>query len=139
MRLRPLSSERRAASVVELALLSPFLVSLFLGMFEISRGILVKESLSNAANRAARVASIPGRSNTDVIPAITEVMTAAGLSGCTSTIRVNGAVADVSTAKKGDRVSVQVSVPVSNVYWLSSTFLDRTQTLSETVVMMRQG
>ncbi|MFO0927332.1 MAG: TadE/TadG family type IV pilus assembly protein [Gemmataceae bacterium] len=138
MRFRPLS-HRRAASVVELALLLPFLVSLLLGMFEISRGILVKEAIINAANRAARTASIPGRNNSDVTPGVAEVLSAAGITGYTVTVRVNGAVADASTAVRGDRVSVQVSVPVARVYWLSGTYLPTTQTLSETVTMMRQG
>lgn len=139
MYLRPSRHRRPAASVVELALLLPFLSGVFLGMFEISRGILVKEVLSNAAHRCTRLASIPGKSNASVTPGAAEVMTAAGITGYTVTIRVNGTEADVSTATAGDRVSVQVSVPVANVYWLSARFLPGDQTLSETVVMMRQG
>jgi Flp pilus assembly protein TadG len=140
MRPRPARCQsRRAAAAVEFAVLLPFLAALLLGMFEVSRVLLVKETLSNAAQQACRTGSHPGTSSSQVTADVDAVMTAAGFSGYTVTILVNDVVADVSTAQRYDKVSVKVAIPVSQVFWVSTIFFSGTTVESETVVMMRQG
>jgi Flp pilus assembly protein TadG len=135
----PARSPHRAAAVVEFALVAPFFVAALLGMFEISRAILVKEVLSNAAQRAARTGSRPGTSNTDLTQDVDAVLSASGISGYSTTILVNDVSVDVNTAVRYDKVSVKVAVPASNVFWVSTFFLTGSTVESETVVMMRQG
>src|SRR5262249_42623881 len=130
---------RRAAAAVEFALVLPFLSVVMLGMFEISRAILVKETLSNAAQQACRTASRQGASNSEVTQEVADVMNTAGIHGYSVTIQVNDVAADVATAVRGDKTSVKVSVPVSQVFWVSTIFLSATTVESETVAMMRQG
>ncbi len=136
MRLR---RKRPAAAAVEFALVLPFLVTAFLGIFEVGRALLVKEALSNAAQRACRTASQAGKSNSDVTDDIADTLSAAGLSGYSSTIQVNGASGDVGTAQRNDKVSVKVSVPASQVFWISTYFVTGSAVESETVVMLKQS
>ncbi len=133
------SLPRQAAAAVEFALVLPILSVLLLGMFEISRVLLVKEMLSNAAQQACRTAAKPGTANSDVTSEVDTVMSNAGLSGYSVTIQVNGTTTDVSGASRYDKVSVKVGVPVSQVFWVSTLFISGSTVESETVVMMRQG
>lgn len=130
---------RRGAAVVEFALVLPFIVAAFLGMFEISRAILVKEALGNAAQRACRTASLTGKTNTDVTQDVDDILTAAGISGYSVTVQVNDVTKDVQTAARNDKVSVKVSVPASKVFWVSTFFIAGTVVESQTVTMLRQG
>jgi Flp pilus assembly protein TadG len=132
-------SQRRGACAVEFAILAPFLGILVLGMLELGRGLMVKEMLSDASQKACRTAALPGKSNTDVQSEVDNIMLDNGVTGYSTTILVNGAVADVSTANRFDQVSVKVSVPVSQVFWTTTFFLTSKMVESETVVMMRQG
>src|SRR5690242_19113781 len=87
---------RRGGAAVEFALVAPFLVTVLLGMFEISRAILVKETLSNAAQQGCRTGSHPGTANSDISTDVDNVMSGAGLNGYTVTIQVNGTAGDVT-------------------------------------------
>lgn len=130
---------RPAQATVEFALVLPFLVTAFLGIFEIGRGLLVKEALSNAAHRACRTASQAGKVNADVTQDVDDVLTAAGLSGQTVTVLVNDSATALGTAKRYDKISVKVSIPVANVFWLTTYFVKFDQVESQTVVMCREG
>src|SRR5262249_32226418 len=114
---------RRPAAAVELALVAPFLVAAFLGIFEVGRALLVKESLSNAAQRACRTASLPAKANSDVNQDVQDVLSAAGITGYSTTVLVNGTAGEVGTATRNDKISVQVSVPASQVFWLTTYFV----------------
>jgi Flp pilus assembly protein TadG len=135
----PAQPRRRGGAAVEFALVSPFLVAVLLGMFEISRAILVKETLSDAAQQGCRTASHTGMANSNVTADVNNVMSAAGFSGYTVTILVNGTAGDVANAQRYDQVSVKISVPDSQVFWVSTFFIPGNTVESETVVMMRQG
>jgi Flp pilus assembly protein TadG len=137
MRIR--SRPRTAAAIVEFALVLPILTALLLGMFEISHAIRAKESLSNAAQRACRMGSWAGTTNDDLLPEVSDVMAEAGFSGQVVTVLVNDAPGDVMTARKGDKISVRVSVPTAKVFWLATVFITAPTIESETVVMVRQG
>jgi Flp pilus assembly protein TadG len=136
---------RHGAAAVEFALLAPFIVYLVLGALEVSRGIMVKGVLSDAARRGCRT-GIQGlysgskTTNTQVINDIDAVLTANNIptADVTHYIAVNGNTSkDVSAAVRGDQISVKVSVPSVDIAWTTSIFLSR-DTESETIVMMRQ-
>jgi Flp pilus assembly protein TadG len=136
---RRLSRGRLAAAAVEFALVLPFLATILLGMFEISRAILIRELLSDAAQSASRRASLPGKTNADVTAQVDMIMSANNIQGYSTTILVNGAAMDVSYAQRYDQVSVKVSVPVPQVFWVGTLFITNKMIESETVAMMRQG
>jgi Flp pilus assembly protein TadG len=131
---------RRAAAVVEFALLAPFITTLMLGMIEIGHAVMVKETLSNAVQKGCRTGAQPGASTAQVQADVDNIMnTDNGLSGYTTSILLNGVNTDVSAGVLNDQISVKVTIPVSSFVWTTSFFLPTTDFESETVVMLRQG
>lgn len=136
---RPSRALRRGVAALEFAVIAPFLAALTVGMIEIGRGLIVKEALSGASQKACRTGVLPGKSNSDVQSEVDNIMSDLGVTGYNTTILVNGTAVDVSTATRFDQISVKVAVPVSQVFWMTTFFLTQQSLESETVVMMRQG
>ena len=140
---RPASSSpsagRRAVAAVELAVVAPFIVTLILGMVEIGHGIAVKESLSDAAQKACRTGTKPGKTTADAQAEVDNIMQDLNVTGYTTTILLNGQQVDIKDAVHNDQISVKVSVPVSQIYWTTTFFLPVQDLESETVIMLRQG
>lgn len=111
---------RSGASAVEFALVIPVFLALIFGMAEIGRGFMVTHLLNSAARNGCRTGILSGKSNSDVTTAVTNSLSGQGISGTTTTVKVNGSVADVSTAASGDEISVTVSVSGSSVSWLGT-------------------
>jgi len=147
-RVRP--RQRRGAAVVECALVTPLLALLLLGMFELGRAMMAKESLCNAARKGCRTGIQPQYGNCEITNDCTNVMRNSGYDVTTFdppnlgaiTISVkdpNGNVlADALDAPPGSKVSVQVSIPVSSVLWTSSNFLTGSMLQSDVMIMMKQ-
>jgi Flp pilus assembly protein TadG len=133
---------RRAAAAVEFALVAPILATIIVGMFETSRGFMVKMALNDAARKGCETGTLSLASNASITSDVNDVLTDNGIStsAATITILVNGLAKDASTAKQNDKVSVQVSVSTSKVSWTTTyLFLTSATIQSETVVMLRRG
>src|SRR5262249_22171813 len=141
---------RRGAVVVELAAVSLFLLTIMLGMFELSRAMMVKQALTAAARKGARTGILHLYGNTQIQADATNIMQDAGF-GTTKfnpptigsiTITVtdpNGnLLTDALDAPSGSTISVQVSIPVSSFAWVSTVFLKASTMESDAVVMMKQ-
>lgn len=107
------SSRRNGASTVEMALVSPVLFAIVFGLFEIAYGYMVHHLIQDAARQGCRVGVCYGETNTDVTTKINTLLQAEKIAGTTTKIMVNGAVANVSSAKSGDQVTVQITIPAS--------------------------
>ncbi|HET9812570.1 MAG TPA: TadE/TadG family type IV pilus assembly protein [Sphingomicrobium sp.] len=84
--LRPLARDERGASIIELALVAPFLGSLLIGMVDLSRGYSEKLQLEQAAQRAIEKA-MNGEKSTDLFNTLkTEGATAAGVNASAVTV-----------------------------------------------------
>jgi len=132
---------RRGIVAAEFALFLPLLGTLMIGMFEVGRGILVKEVLCDAARQGARTAALPNTSTADVQAEVTGILKDQGVtsSKVKVTVLVNDKEADAAKAVRNDKVSVSVSVPTADVAWTSSFFFLGNQALQSGVVtMMRQ-
>jgi Flp pilus assembly protein TadG len=132
---------RRGIAAVEFAVLAPFLATLMLGMFELTRGIMVKQLLNDAARKACRTGIQPQKANSDVIAEVNNILSDNGVpaADATITIQVNGVTIDCSTAKQNDKVSVKVAIPTSDTFWAGEYFLKSTSIESDYVTMMRQN
>jgi Flp pilus assembly protein TadG len=144
--------ERRlGTAVVEFALLSPLLGMIMMGMFELGRAMMVKNTLSDASRKACRTGIKRDKGNSDINAEVTNVMSDNGytltqfnpptVGAITITVTdPNGnPLADSLDAPSGTIVSVQVAIPVSSTTWVPPVFLGSGATLeSETVVMMKQ-
>lgn len=134
--------KRKGAAVVELAVVTPFLAMLVLGVCELGQSLRVSSILAEAGRNACTAAASPGGSNSQVTSQVTTSLANAGLNADSAsvTVYVNGvAGADVSAANRLDKVTVSVSVPWKSVnlsgtsaYFMSST------TLSNTTTMLKQ-
>ena len=129
---------RRAAAVVEFAVVAPLLFALVLGIIEFGRAMMVLELLNNAARAGCRAGVLGGSSNTDVNSAITTALTGSGVNSPSTTIDVNGSQADVSTSQTGDTISVTVSVGADAVTWLPVPQFLGGKTLTGIVAMRRE-
>jgi Flp pilus assembly protein TadG len=151
---------RWGIAATELAMVAPLLGTIFVGMMELSRGVSVKETLSNAARKGCRTGIQRNTSSTDIFNDCVNIMRDNGFDSTTFnpappvnpnnrttyvgtvTISVtdpNGnTLTDALGAPQGSQVTVQVSIPISSVMWVTSFFLTQTELESETMVMMKQ-
>src|SRR5262249_28390799 len=141
------SKLRRAIAAVELAALAPLFGTIIVGMVELSRGMMAKETLSNAARKGCRTGIQRDKSSTDAYNDSLNIMTDNSYdstlfnpqnpSGSTSgtiigtiTITVTdpggNTLTDALNAPSGSSVSVQVGIPASSVNWVSNFFLQNT-------------
>lgn len=125
---------RRGASAVEMALVSPVLVTLLLGMIEGTRLGMVTQLLTTAAREGCRVAVLDGMTQTDVQDRIDAVLTGSGISVDTVTPTCTSPYTWTS-APSGTAITVSLSIPYSQVSWLklSSFFNDATINTSATM------
>lgn len=137
---RPCRHRRFGIATVEFALVAPVLIVLVLGMLEMARGMMVKGYLSDAARRSCRNAILPTGSNAGITTDVSKVLADHNIDAkyASVVVQVNDKTADAGTAVQYDKISIKVSVPVSQVAWLTPLFLKGSNIESETVVMMRQ-
>jgi hypothetical protein len=140
---------RPAVAAVEFAVLLPVLVTFALGMFELARGIQVKQVLNDTARRCCRQAVLPAATNNGVLLEYESAFNNGGLNpnwgvlkiqvGPVSTLPLTQTSAQVNKARSGlDYVQIQVSVPVSKIFWVSEIFLTSKTIESEAVTMLKQ-
>lgn len=141
---------RKAIAAVEMALIAPILVTLALGMFELSRGVQVREILTGAARKGCRTGIIHQYGNSDITNDVTNAMQDNGFDttlfnppnigsiNITVTDPNGNVLSDSLDAPPGSTVSVQVVIPTSSVNWVSSFFLTANMVESDAIVMMKQ-
>jgi Flp pilus assembly protein TadG len=132
--------KRCGSAAVELAVIAPLLAVIVMGMVEMSRAMMAKVILNDAARKACRTGILPTGSNSTITTEVTNILSDNNISGtsATVTIQVNGNTTDANTAVQNDKVSVKVSVPYTQFAWTPCVFLGNATIESETVVMMRQ-
>ncbi len=144
------SPARRAIAAVEMAVLLPVLAAIMLGMFELGRALMVKQTLTDAARKGCRTGIIHQYGNVDIINDATDVMRdngfdvtkfnppAIGSITITVTDPNGNTLADALDAPPGSTVSVQVSIPVSSFTWGTTIYLSGNVLDSDQIVMMKQ-
>ena len=129
---------RRGAAAVEFALLSPLLVALLLGVWEVGRLIQVNQILSNAAREGGRQASTGLLSNSQVQTVVLQYLQRAGLPTANATVTVTNVTSssrDATAAQQLDQFRVTVTIPVADIKWVAlSLITTSSSTLSATTV-----
>ncbi len=126
---------RRGAAAVEFALVAPIFFALILGTVEVGRLIMVQHILTNASREGARLAVLEGTTLSEVQTALDDYMANSSISGASLTVTPSS----LSNAVSGGPITVTVSVPFSQVSWISSPWLLREMTLSASTLMRREG
>lgn len=152
--------KRRGVAVVEFAVIAPLFWILIVGMFEVSRALMVKEILTDAARKSCRTAILPGASWNDVANGaagseiydimvtdngfnwanVTPTIVVTDTSGNATTLTTGDPYNVLQNASWGYTISVKVSIPASATSWGPGyLFIPATEIESESMVMMRQG
>lgn len=141
---------RSAVAAVEMAFIVPILGLIALGMFELSRGVMVRQILTGAARKGCRTGIIHQYGNSNIVSDATNVMQDNGFDSSLFNPPTIGAInitvtdpngnslPDALDAPPGSTVSVQIVIPATSVNWVSSYFLTSGMAESDTVVMMKQ-
>jgi Flp pilus assembly protein TadG len=116
--LVPRDKKRAGTTLVEFAVVIPIFLLFVFGLIEVGRAFMVTHVLTNAARAGCRQGILESSATSDVNATVSSLLTAQGIKGATTTVTVNGVVADVSTAKPSDDITVKVSAPVSSITWV---------------------
>jgi Flp pilus assembly protein TadG len=111
-------ARRRGATLVEFVLVAPLFFALTLGIFEMARGLMVEQLVTDAARIGCRVGMVENRSTQAITTAVDGFLPGAGITGYTTTVQVNEAVTDAVNAQAGDEITVTVSVPTNKISWV---------------------
>jgi Flp pilus assembly protein TadG len=112
--IRRSQRKRRGAAAVELAVVSPLLVLFILGIIEMGQAISVRQALLDTARGACRLATLEGSTNEKVLAEISKAMAVAGISAFEPKISPT----PLSSASKGQYVTVEISTDFSEISWL---------------------
>ena len=126
--------QRRAAAVVEFAIVAPLFFLLVFGMIEYGRMVMVQQIITNASREGARQAVLDGATATEVDNAVTDFLEESSIAGGEVTI----VPADPTTASYGDPITVTVSIAFSEVSWLPSPMYLGGQELTASTAMRRE-
>lgn len=123
----------RAVAIVEFAVVSMLMLTIVFGIIEYGYVFMVRQSLTNAARDACRVAVLQTTQApyTEVYTRVDELMAPTGLSGYT--------VALTHSTSTDPTESVQVSIPFADVSLLGNFFGPRTGNLRGTCSMRKEG
>jgi Flp pilus assembly protein TadG len=132
------AAPRRGAAVAEFAVLAPVLFMVVFGCIEFGRAMMVGQLVNNAARTGCRQGVLTGKSTSDIQTAVNSSLTSTGVLGGQVQILVNGVSTDASTAARGDRVEVRVSVPAAQNSWLPGLSFLGGYSLSGSAVMRRE-
>ena len=107
---------------MEFSIVIPVFILMILGIMEFGRGFMVIHLLTDAARKGCRSAAVLGSSTATITSTINDILTSGSIPGSatTITVKVNTVIADASSAKSGDRIQVIVSVPASQVNFVSA-------------------
>jgi Flp pilus assembly protein TadG len=98
---------RRGVAAVEFAVCLPIIVLIVLSTIEACSMIFLKQTLAIAAYQGARTAIIPGKTQTDVVAACTQILKDRNVDGAVVTVKPK----DFENLEPGQYVDVTVTAP----------------------------
>jgi len=133
--LSPRANRRRAAAIVEFAIVAPLLFLLALGLVEYARIEMVVQGMSAAAQEGCRAGIVPGGTSADVLSHADDVLRDGLVTGASVTVNP----LEVATLKEGQSFTVTVQVPVDGISWVPSPLLPKGKTLTTRCTMRRES
>ena len=116
--------QRRGATTVEVAVTFPILMLLIMLVFDVSRMMMVHQSLAYAAQAGCRHAALATTlSNTDV-ENVTRSALQAAIPNSSSTVSVSVSPTVAMGMNSGTAMTVNAQVRLSDVSWLSGNILN---------------
>ena len=101
------AEHRRGTAAVEFAICLPVIALMFMGSIEAASMIFLKEALTVSSYEGARTAAKYDSETDDVVAKVEAMLELRNVSGAVITI----SPAEVSSAERGDQITVTVSIP----------------------------
>ena len=120
--IRKIKSLRDGVTSVEMALVLPGFLAIILGCLEFSRLSLVRNQTDNAVYQAARYAMAAGTTGEQVNDRAESVLQVYGISDVSTTVRYEDDDGSVVIPQQALRVSVEMEVPYTLVFFPQGTF-----------------
>lgn len=122
---------RRAAAVVEMAVVAPLLFTVLFGIIEYGWVFTIRQALTNSAREGARVAVLPGSTEEEIIARVNTYLAPLGVT--THTIDITRATAENPVER------VHVFVPYADVTLIGEFFGSTSYNLGSTCSMRKEG
>ncbi len=126
-------SQRRAAAVVEMAVVTPLLLTMLFGIIEYGWVFSIKQTVTSAAYEGCRVATLQGTSDSTINNTIQARLAPYGLQPADYTITVR------HYTPSDPNEFVQVSVPYSKVSLVNGFFGSKSWSLGSSCTMRKEG
>jgi Flp pilus assembly protein TadG len=130
-------TRRRGAAIIEAAVVMPLVILLVFGVIEYGWMLLRCQDISNAARAGARAGVRFGASAATATDAVTTAMTNSGLQGSGYVVTLTPS--DPTTLSPGQPLTVQISVPYSNIAAINIALIPTPANIRASVVMAREG
>jgi Flp pilus assembly protein TadG len=121
----------RAAATVEMAVVTPLLLTMLFGIIEYGWVFSVKQALVTAAREGARTAALPGSTDQDIQQRIANYLTPLGLTTYN--------VALTHSTPQDPTETVHVTIPYSDVTLVGSFFGSTNYDLGARCSMRKEG
>ena len=125
---------RRAAAVVEFAVVAPCFLLISFGMLEYGRMVMVRQIITNSSREGARVAVLEGATTAEVASAVQTYPGNTSIPGAEVSVDPNSP----SSAGYGEAVAVAVTSGFHQVSWLPSPMYLGGYSSSATTVTWRE-
>lgn len=122
-------SHRTAATTVEFAFVAPVVLTLVFGVFELSRVIMVKQALTNAAREGCRTATLATTRTTARAEAVLRDRLEGIVYGHNdaSQVRVQWSPSDLATIQSQTSITTTVSINYADVSLLPNWLVGRAE------------
>lgn len=132
--------QRKGTATVEVAIVFSLLLMLTIGAIHYGWLFLKAQQITNAARMGARTAIRPDATIANVNTQVDALMTAAGITGYTTTFLSEGVVVSDIAFDVNTPVSVRITVPAANVNIIPMPFVGpETWNLGAEVTMAKEG
>jgi len=126
---------RLGAAVVEFAVVAPVMIMLTMGMMEVGRMVMVKQLMVSASREGARLGSLPGIGEAEVVARVQKELEAVGVNG----VSVSVIPPNLATAPSGTPVTVTASVPTSQISWVNTPMFSMNTNIDASTTMRRES
>jgi len=126
-----LRGKKRAGATVEMAVVTPLLVTMLLGIIEYGWVFAVRQALVSAAREGARTAALPASTEEDVRASIDQVLRPLGLT--TYNVQMTHATPANPTE------TIRIAIPYSDVTLVGGFFGPTNYDLGATCSMRKEG
>lgn len=126
---------RFAGATVEMAVVTPLLLTMLFGIIEYGWIYTVRQALTTAAREGARTASLPGSEDEDIVARIADFMNPIGLAEAQYTVELTRADEQAGI----DTETVHITVPYEEVTIIGAYFGSTDFDLGATCSMRKEG